>query len=202
MIEINKKSDIIIPFDKIGEANWEKKTRLILKSFAENWGKELPKPISPEEINQLEKRLGTTLPQSLRFFYENFGITDIGEILLDFEEIDWLKKTWEDVPQYAPDFSEKDREILPYLVAFSDGLGAGNQFCFHSETKEIIFYKHEGEPYFTKLFDTFDDYLKACLIYGQMDLFGENVEQDEVEIWVEEIITELFGKDTLKKWLY
>jgi len=30
MIEINKKEDIIIPFDKIGADNWEIKTALII----------------------------------------------------------------------------------------------------------------------------------------------------------------------------
>ncbi len=35
MIEINKKEDIIIPFNKIGEENCDFKTKLIIDSFAE-----------------------------------------------------------------------------------------------------------------------------------------------------------------------
>ena len=35
MLEINKKGDIIIPFDTIGEDNWENKTQLIILSIAE-----------------------------------------------------------------------------------------------------------------------------------------------------------------------
>ena len=81
MIEINRKEDIIIPFEKIGEIGWEEKTKSIIESLAENWSKDLEKPISITEINKLENRIGTTLPDGLKIFYNTFGISDIGEEL-------------------------------------------------------------------------------------------------------------------------
>lgn len=44
MLEINKKDDIVIPFSKIGEPDWEIKTELIIQSIAENWSDELKEP--------------------------------------------------------------------------------------------------------------------------------------------------------------
>lgn len=104
MLEINKKEDIIIPFDKIGEDNWESKTQLIIQSIAKNWDNELKEPISIEEIQELENRLGTTLPNSLKIFYQKFGLADIGEQLQDLKEIGWIKNIWAEQPQYEPDF--------------------------------------------------------------------------------------------------
>ena len=201
MLEINRREDIIIPFDKIGEDNWESKTQLIIQSIAENWNDELKLPISNEEILEVENRLGTTLPNSLKIFYQKFGLADIGEQLQDLKEIGWIKNIWAEQPQYGPDFTEEDNIHLPFLVSFSDYLGNGNMFCFHSETKEIYYFDHDNKPYLTKLFNTVDEYLKGCLIFAQSDLFGE-VEQEDVEEWTEKIVSEIVGEETIKKWRY
>jgi len=201
MLEINRKEDIIIPFDKIGEDNWESKTQLIIQSIAENWNDELKEPISIEELQELENRLGTTLPNSLKIFYQIFGLPDIGEQLQDLKEIGWIKNIWAEQPQYGPDFTEEDKIHLPFLVSFSDYLGNGNMFCFHSETKEIYYFDHDNKPYITKMFNTVDEYLKGCLIFAQSDLFGD-VEQEDVEEWTEEIVSEIVGEETVEKWRY
>jgi len=201
MLEINKKEDIIIPFDKIGEDNWESKTQLIIQSIAENWDNELKEPISIEEIQELENRLGTTLPNSLKIFYQKFGLADIGEQLQDLKEIGWIKNIWAEQPQYEPDFTEEDKIYFPFLISFSDYLGNGNMFCFHSETKEIYYFDHDNMPYLTKMFNTVDEYLKGCLIFAQADLFGE-AEQEDVEEWTEEIVSEIISKETIEKWRY
>lgn len=130
-----------------------------------------------------------------------FGLADIGEQLQPFDEINWLKAIWEKAPEYGPDFTEKDKEYLPYLVTFSDYLGNGNMFCFHSETKEIYYYDHDQRPYLTKFFDVVDDYLRGCLIFAQADLFGD-VSQEEVDGWIENLLTDLFGADIIRKWIY
>lgn len=206
MLEINQKSDIIIPFEKIGEKGWQEKTKIILEVFADNWGNELPKPKTDKEIAELEKRLHTSLPSGLKLFYQTFGVVYIGEELIEFSEIGWTNAIWfenDEYIEYAPDFSDEDKVILPYLVHFSDYLGNGNKFCFHSQTHEIYYYDHEnGAPYFTKLFNTIDDYIKGCLIHCQADLFGEGVDEDEVSDWTEEITAEIFGEEIIRKWLY
>ena len=201
MLNINKKSDIVIPFERIGEDGWESNSQIIIDSIAENWGKLATVPIAETEICKLEDRLGTSLPTGLRMFYLIFGLADIGEQLQPFDEINWLKAIWVKAPDYGPDFTEKDRECLPYLVTFSDYLGNGNMFCFHSETKEIYYFDHDQRPYLTKLFDVVDDYLRGCLIFAQADLFGD-VNQEEVDGWIEDLLTGLFGTDIIRKWIY
>lgn len=201
MINVNKKKDVLIPFKKIGENNWEKKSKLIIESLAENWDNELKEPISLEEIEKLENRLGTTLPNGLKIFYNTFGIADIGEELQNFEDIIWIKELWGDDNPYGPEFTKEDNIVLPHLISFSDYLGNGNMFCFHSDTKEIYYYDHDTRPYLTKMFDHVDDYIKGCLIFAQTDLFGE-VGQEQVDKWTEEIAEDLFGKAIIRKWRY
>lgn len=201
MININKKEDIIIPFEKIGTNNWHEKSRLIIESLAENWSSELKEPISIEEIENLEKRLGATLPNELKIFYNTFGIADIGEELQHFEDIIWIKELWNENNPYGPEFTQEDKIPLQHLISFSDYLGNGNMFCFHSETKEIYYYDHDTRPFITKMFNNVDDYIKGCLIFAQTDLFGE-VKQEQVEKWTEEIAENLFGKTTVRKWRY
>ncbi len=74
-------------------------------------------------------------------------------------------------------------------------------FCFHKETKEIYYFDHDSQPYLTKMFSHFDDYLKGCLVFAQADLFGE-VGQDQVDQWTEQIVDELIGEDLVRKWRY
>ncbi|MDQ6528844.1 SMI1/KNR4 family protein [Flavobacterium sp. LHD-85] len=201
MIDINQKSDIIIPFEKIGNTGWDEKSKLIIESLAQNWSNALKSPISIEEIENLEKRLETSLPSGLKTFYNIFGIADIGEELQSFEDIMWMKDIWKEDNPYGPEFSKEDKILLPHLITFSDYLGNGNMFCFHSETKEIYYYDHDTRPYITKMFQNVDDYIKGCLIFAQADLFGE-VGQEKVEKWTEEIAEDLFGKDIVRKWRY
>ncbi|WP_299444192.1 SMI1/KNR4 family protein [uncultured Aquimarina sp.] len=202
MIDIKQKSDIIIPFEKIGDDNWSDKTELIINELADNWGDELQEPITIEAISELEKSLKTTLPNSLKLFYQKFGIAGIGEQLQNFNEIGWIKDIWKDNPQYGPDFTKEDKKHLPFLISFSDYLGNGNMFCFHSETKEIYYYDHDTQPYLTKLFDDASEYIKGCLISCQSDLFNREIGQEKVEEWCEEILDELFGKNIIEKWKY
>ena len=125
---------------------------------------------------------------------------DIGEELIPIDDIDYIQKFWS-IPEYAPDFSEEEKEIIPNLIWFGDYLGNGNMFCFHKETKEIYYFDHDTKPYIAKLFNDFSDYLKGCLISAQSDLFGK-VEQDKVEQWTEEIVIDIFGEEIVKKWKY
>lgn len=200
MLTINKKEDIIIPFEKMSDADWQVKTTLILKEIAENWGDDFePNPIADEEIESLEQRLNAKLPHSLKLFYQTFGTADIGEELLTPDEVKYLK-SWLEDPEYAPDFSEAEQQILPYLVHFGDYLGNGNMFCFHTQSHEIYYFDHDTTPFLSKLFDDFADYLKACLILAQTDFTDGNTNQTEV--WTEEIVCKFISADVLHKWRY
>lgn len=202
MINIGKKLDIVIPFDTIGEEGWDVRTKDILLSFADNWGRELPEIKTEQEIISLENRLGASLPVNLKVFYQTFGIADVGEQLQSFDEMGWLKDIWGDMPQYGPDFSERDNGILPFLITFSDYLGNGNMFCFHSETKEIYYFDHDTRPYLTRMFSCVDDYLKGCLISCQSQLFADINLESEAMKWTEDILKELYGQEVVTKWYY
>lgn len=197
-MEIHSKEDIIIPFVNVGDDGWEEKSRIVINAIADNWDDELKTPVSEDAINDVEHQLGTTLPKALKAFYLTFGIADIGEQLQELNEMKWLHKIWADQPQYGPDFSHEDQQHLPYLISFSDYLGNGNIICFHSETKEIYYFDHDGGPYLIKLFQRVDEYLKCCLIFAQNDLS----EADEVETWTEEIVTAIVGVEVVRKWRY
>lgn len=202
MFEINKKSDIAIPFHSIGDDDWEIQTRNIIQAIVDNWDDEIAVPCSALDIQQLELRLKVKLPASLKLFYQIFGIADIGEQLQSCEDIDFLHNIWAKTPEYAPDFAEADLDVLPFLITFSDYLGNGNMFCFHVNTHEIYYFDHDSKPYLSKMFDRVDDYLKGCLIFAQADLFGLNIDQEQVEQWVEEVAVRLFGQATVNKWRY
>ncbi len=146
MLSINTKSDILIPFQNVGDAGWKEKTRIILDALSENWSNKPKPPISPAEIQELETRLGTTLPAGLKLFYLTFGLADIGEELHEFSDIVPLQNIWGQQPEYGPAFSEADKVHLPHLITFGDYLGNGNLFCFHRETKEIWYFDHDSRP--------------------------------------------------------
>ncbi|RAJ22657.1 SMI1/KNR4 family protein [Pedobacter cryoconitis] len=202
MLEINNKEDIIIPFEKIGDSDWTIKTSKIIEAFADTWEEEHRTPISAGEITALETKLGTTLPKGLSLFYQTFGLANIGEELQDLDQMEWMKDIWAKNPQDGPDFTDQDNEVLPYLVTFSNYIGNGNIFCFHSETKEIYLFDHDSTIYINRIFNTADDYIKGCLIFAQAELYGEDTDQEDADEWSEEIAEQLFGEDTIKQWKY
>lgn len=54
MIDIDHKIDIIIPFNKMGELEWDVKTHLILESLADLNDDEIAPAIDDEQILKLE----------------------------------------------------------------------------------------------------------------------------------------------------
>lgn len=200
MIEIDEKEDIVIPFDKIGDSNWEENTSDIVESLADVFGEDPSDPIAEKEITDLETRLGTKLPESLKTFYQAFGLAEIGEILQEFSTINWLNKVWE-THNFPPEFSDKDQEYLPHLITFSDYIGNGNMICFHNETGEVFLFKQKAENLLIKLFDSVDDYLKGCLVLVQKELAGD-ADEESVKQWTKETVTDLFGEAIVSKWGY
>ncbi len=202
MLNIVTKADIIIPFDNIGDNDWLDNTKKIIDAITDNWNEDIAMAIADDKITQLEKRLNIALPTDLAMFYKQFGIANIGEILLNIDEVDWLQNVWQGIEEMLADFSEQEKIILPNLIAFSECLGGGNMMCFHSKTHEVFFFNHENKPYLSKLFTNVSDYIKACLIYYQLDLFDINIGKNKVETWCYEILVENFPIETIKKWLF
>ncbi|MDR1160662.1 MAG: SMI1/KNR4 family protein [Syntrophomonadaceae bacterium] len=190
MLIIRKKDDIIIPFKQIGEKGWQAKTKTIVEAIAKKWNLELPKPKTAEEAAQLEAELQTSLPSGLKAFYQEFGVTDIGETLQEWDDIKWLVGLWAAAPKYGPDLTEAEQAVCPYLVTFGGCANDGNIWCFHSDTKEIYYFDYYEQPRITKLYNTFDDYLKNCLILAQADFFAEPAAKEDVLRWGKEILAD------------
>lgn len=200
MFTIEQKSDILIPFEKIGDENWKENTFKILKERRSIWNEEKKSAKTEKEIRKLEQKLKTKLPKGLQLFYLNFGIADIGEQLQDFKDVNRLHTLWNEtlIVEY---FSKKEIELLPYLISFSDYLGNGNMFCFHAKTKEVYYYDHDTKPYLTKMFTTVDDYIKACLMFYQFE-FCNAENQDKAMNLCESFLIKMYGLKTIKKWMY
>lgn len=205
MHSIKQPEDIIVPFQSIGETDWEIQTHFIIMEYAKamSWEPLIITPLTDSSIVATEQRLNASLPDGLKLFYRTFGIADIGEQLQPLDKMIWLQETWEHHQQHAPDFSEEDRIHLPHLITFSDYLGNGNQFCFHAKTHEVFYYDHDTTPYLTPLFQRIDDYIKACLIFCQGEFFDIEYHRPEIiERWCEDKVIELYGLDTVRKWQY
>lgn len=208
MINISKKSDIVIPFKAIGEEGWLEKLELIVSSLLYCWGTSIDEIQfalkSDNELDDLEKRIETTLPPGLRMYYKTFGIGDVGDKLQEFDFVGRLGETWDlnEKPYCGPNFTKEELEIFPHLVTFSDHHRNGSVFCFHDQTHEIYYYDHLSEPHFTRMFKSIDDYVVACLISCQLDLFDLEVGQDAVEQWIKEIMEDLYGKEVYNKWFF
>ncbi|MDR1616068.1 MAG: SMI1/KNR4 family protein [Syntrophomonadaceae bacterium] len=195
MLTIRKKDDIIIPFIKqTGEEGWQAKTRIILEAIAEKWNSELPQPKAEEETVRLEAELQTSLPSSLKIFYQEFGVADIGETLQEWDDIKWLAGFWAAIPQLGPDLTEADQSVCPYLVTFGGCVNDSGIWCFHAETKEIYYFDYDERPHITKLYDSFDDYLKNCLILAQSELFANPATKKDVLRWGKEILEDMLSQ--------
>ena len=197
MLELKTADDIIVPFDRMGDPDWEKNSRMLLTEQAEEWGSPMPQPVDEALITATEKRLGVTLPSDLALFYRTFGVADIGEEMQALENMENLS-VW--AAGFEPEefMDPEELAILPHLVTFSEYLGNGNAFCFHRDTGEIYYFDHDTAPHLVKLFDRAGDYLKGCLVKLQEAFF---VTGDGPDI-VEEKLVELFGEERITKWLY
>lgn len=206
MINIRKKSDIVIPSSQVGDEKWLKDTRFVASSILACWGLDINEIEfglkSDEELDALEKSIDTTLPPSLRIFYQTFGVADVGDKLHEFDFVGRLSDTWNlnSKPYSGPDFSEEELMIFPHLVTFTEHPGTNNMFCFHDATHEVYFLDQNEKPHLTKLFDSIDTFFMACSVACQIDLFDLEVGQDKVEGWIREVMTERFGEKVLKKW--
>ncbi len=193
---MNEEPEIIVPFEQIGEPGWEGPTDAILQDIADNWGDERVSPSAEAELAATERRLGAALPPALRLLYANFGPADVGEQLQALKDMEPLQHWVEGFPWDS--ISPEEAAALPHLVTFSEYLGNGNAFCFHTQDHSVWYFDHDTDPTLTRFFDDAGDYFKGCLIKAQQDL----LEEPEAEDLVEEMLVELFGEKIVAKWLY
>ena len=76
-------------------------------------------------------------------------------------------------------------------------LGNGNSWCFHANTKEIFYFKHDSRPNINGMFASFGQYIQSLIIFSQRDMADGKLEEE-----IEEIVVGLIGQDRLRVWQY
>jgi len=197
-MEIDKLEDIIIPANPIAAGTgWEDEIFPIIESYAAFWGNEMEAPTPIADIENCETRLGIKLPKDLKLFYLKFGPARLLEVLRPVQEFEYLTASWD--KSHFDLYNTDEQKTIAGLIVFGDYVGNGNLWCFHKDTGNIFYFKHDSKPNINGMFDTFYDYLKPLLIYTQGEM-GQHVEELEDE--VAETVINLIGKDRVRVWQY
>jgi hypothetical protein len=154
-------------------------------------------PITAVTLNNLEQRIGCPLPPLLRQYHQNLGVLDLAETLCSANvgdvPIQRLKDAYPGFVDLA--ISESDSILADSLIVFSDYLGNGNMFCFHSETAAVYYFDHDTPPVLTRFFAGVEEYFDALMIL----CLAEVHDQDDVG---EALLTERFGRKLVEKWMH
>jgi hypothetical protein len=163
------------------------------------------KPANPKTIGKLEIALGCALPQALKNYHLDFGVTELAERLneLDMDNDYGIKPLLEAYPGIVDmELSAAEMVSVQEMIAFGDYLGNGNMWCFHRESQAIYYFDHDSTPILTAMFDHVRDYLDVLMLMNiasaHADLDGI---EDAIELY-EPLLVERFGKAFIKKWMY
>jgi hypothetical protein len=163
------------------------------------------KPANPQIIRKLEIALGCELPQALKNYHLNFGVTELAERLnkLDIDDDYGIKSLLDAYPGIVDmELSARDMADVQQMIAFGDYLGNGNMWCFHRQSQAIYYFDHDSAPVLTAMFDDVKDYLDVLMVmniaHAHTDLDGT---QDAIKLY-EPLLNERFGKAFIKKWMY
>lgn len=188
--------DLIIPRKEIiPGTDWESEVRPILKSYADFIGDDMATPTTEAELKTCENNLKTSLPTDLRLFYSRFGAAKLQEGLLDVNDFHYINKDWG--TQFLNNYTIPEQEVLSKLIVFGDFLGNGNCWCFHTDSKEIFYFKHDSKPNINGMFKTFGQYIQALIIFSQRDMAEGELDEE-----IESIVVELIGQERVKFWQY
>jgi hypothetical protein len=163
------------------------------------------KPANPQTIRKLEIALGCELPQALKNYHLNFGVTELAERLnkLDIDDDYGIKSLLDAYPGIVDmELSATDMADVQQMIAFGDYLGNGNMWCFHRQSQAIYFFDHDSAPVLTAMFDDVKDYLDVLMVmniaHAHTDLDGTH---DAIKLY-KPLLIERFGKAFIKKWMY
>ena len=176
-----------------------------------------PAPFSTAELRLCEWRLGCQLPHSLRDYLLQFGLLDCAERLLsprfdlqapdeDMDAIGLVSVVFPGVADIVemsgPEQAQALTAALQQLVAFGDYLGNGNLWCFDRRDGSIWYLDHDSRPLLTRIFDDVADYLDALALMALCRAHGIAGGLDEGDEKAEEMLSQRFGRDLVKKWMY
>ncbi len=174
------KSDLLPPFDSIGEANWDTRLRQLLVDYEVP----LPAPCGDGEIDECEKRLGFALPQSLKLFLSALGPVDFdGVRVLSPKEIRTAESFW-----FASYFTEDEQKQLPHLLQVAEAV-ADNVYALEVASGRCCLCSHDPPGLFEWL-PSFDVLIKMAVIDLSWSYYGWP--DEEIEDMAEELKAELF----------
>ena len=180
--------------------NWY---REVIAAYAALWAGHVSQarlePVSEAALNELEARLGCSLPLPLRQYHQELGTLALAERLCGVVASD-SRASIEPLLEAYPgivDITDNKAELLlaEKLIAFGDYLGNGNMFCFHRESGEVYYFDHDDGEMLTLFFPSVECYLDALMIL----CLAEVHEDEDVG---EELLIERFGLALVKKWRY
>lgn len=176
-----------------------------------------PAPFSPAELRLCEWRLGCQLPPSLRDYLLQLGVLDWAERLLsprfdlqapdsDMDAISPVSVVFPGVADIVemsePEQAQALTAALQQLVAFGDYLGNGNLWCFDRRDGSVWYLDHDSSPLLTRMFDDVADYLDALALMTLCRVHGVAGGLDEGDEKAEAMLSQRFGRDLVKKWMY
>lgn len=176
-----------------------------------------PTSFSPAELRLCEWRLGCQLPPSLRDYLLQLGALDWTERLLsprfdlqapneDMDAIGPVSVVFPGVADIVemsePEQAQALTAALQQLVAFGDYLGNGNLWCFDRRDGSVWYLDHDSRPLLTRMFDDVADYLDALALMALCRAHGIAGGLDEGDEKAEEMLSQRFGRELVKKWMY
>lgn len=195
-MRILRVEDIFIPTKEIRiGTGWDDEVRPFLKNYADFIGDDTSIPTTEDELEKCESDLNTSLPQDLRLFYKTLGPPKLQEGLFSVTDFHYLTEDWNS--QFLNNYSTDEQEVLSKLIVFGDNLGNGNVWCFHADTKDIFYYKHDSRPNINGMFKTFGQYIQSLIIFSQRDMADGELDDE-----IEKIVAGLIGQDRVRVWQY
>lgn len=156
------KMDLLPPFQRIGEPDWENNLRQLLNAYAVP----LPTPIAITTIVQREQVLRLNFPPSLRLFLTTFGPIDFdGLRLLPAQEIDRLEQLW-----FKSSLTDHDQARLSHMIQIAE-TGSDNVYALDLDNQLCCLCSHDPAGFFEWL-PSFDDLIRMALIDLSWSYFG------------------------------
>ena len=195
-MKIERVEDIFIPRKEIRiGTGWEDELRPFLKAYADFMGDEMSVPAGDTELDKCENILKTTLPTDLRLFYKTFGPAKLQEGLFSPSDFNYLTRDWN--KKFLDNYTSSEQDVLSKLIVFGDYLGNGNVWCFHADTKDIFYFKHDSRPNINGMFETFGQYIQSLVIFSQQEMADGELDDE-----IEKIVVGLIGQDRVRVWQY
>jgi len=156
------KADLLPPFYRIGEPDWDTKLRRLLEAY----DVPLPQPIPIDAIVQREQALQYAFPTALRLFLTTFGAIDFDDPrLLLADRIDTCKSLW-----FHDNLAQAEQRRLPSLLQVAE-TGSDNFYAIDLSTQHCWLCSHHPAGLFDVL-PSFDDLIRMAVIDLSWSRYG------------------------------